>query len=63
VGDPRVFERLPLGRVKAAPALALHATRAALPDTLLPFARPTMARAITMIRTLRSRGVLATLRQ
>jgi 23S rRNA (adenine2503-C2)-methyltransferase len=131
VGDPRVFERLPLGPVKPALALSLHTTRAALRATLLPrapridpaelvargeayaratgypiqyqwtlidgvndgddeiegivrllaghyavmnlipyntveglpFARPSMERAITMVRTLRGRGVLATLRQ
>ena len=31
VGDPRAFERLPLGRVKPALALSLHTTRADLP--------------------------------
>ena len=36
VGDLRVFERLPAGRVKPALALSLHTTRAALRATLLP---------------------------
>ena len=36
VGDPRVFERLPLGRVKPALALSLHTTRADLRARLLP---------------------------
>ncbi len=36
VGDARVFERLPLGRVKPALALSLHTTRAALRAQLLP---------------------------
>ena len=36
VGDPRVFERLPLGRVKPALALSLHSTKAALRAELLP---------------------------
>ncbi|HSI60090.1 MAG TPA: RNA methyltransferase [Ideonella sp.] len=36
VGDPRVFERLPQGRVKPALALSLHSTRAALRAELLP---------------------------
>ena len=36
VGDPRVFERLPLGRVKPALALSLHTTKAALRAELLP---------------------------
>jgi 23S rRNA (adenine2503-C2)-methyltransferase len=36
VGDPRVFERLPLGVVKPALALSLHTTRAALRAQLLP---------------------------
>ena len=36
VGDPRVFERLPLGRVKPALALSLHTTKAALRAQLLP---------------------------
>jgi 23S rRNA (adenine2503-C2)-methyltransferase len=36
VGDPRVFERLPLGRVKPALALSLHTTNAELRRTLLP---------------------------
>jgi len=36
VGDARVFERLPLGRVKPALALSLHSTRAALRAELLP---------------------------
>jgi 23S rRNA (adenine2503-C2)-methyltransferase len=38
VGDRRVFERLPLGRVKPALALSLHTTRAALRAQLLPHA-------------------------
>jgi 23S rRNA (adenine2503-C2)-methyltransferase len=42
VGDPRVFERLPLGRVKPALALSLHTTKAALREQLLPRA-PRMA--------------------
>ncbi len=41
VGDPRVFERLPLGPVKPALALSLHTTDAALRARLLPRA-PTM---------------------
>ncbi|WP_036168457.1 RNA methyltransferase [Massilia sp. 9096] len=36
VGDPRVFERLPLGRVKPALALSLHTTRPDLRVQLLP---------------------------
>jgi len=36
VGDARVFERLPLGRVKPALALSLHSTDAALRARLLP---------------------------
>jgi 23S rRNA (adenine2503-C2)-methyltransferase len=36
VGDPRVFERLPAGRVKPALALSLHTTRADLRAKLLP---------------------------
>ncbi|KRH99510.1 RNA methyltransferase [Curvibacter sp. PAE-UM] len=36
VGDPRVFEALPLGRVKPALALSLHSTRADLRAELLP---------------------------
>ncbi|MDE2369655.1 MAG: RNA methyltransferase [Burkholderiales bacterium] len=36
VGDPRVFERLPLGRVKPALALSLHTTKADLRAELLP---------------------------
>jgi 23S rRNA (adenine2503-C2)-methyltransferase len=36
VGDPRVFERLPLARVKPALALSLHTTRADLRARLLP---------------------------
>lgn len=36
VGDPRVFEALPQGRVKPALALSLHTTRAALREQLLP---------------------------
>lgn len=36
VGDARVFERLPLGRVKPALALSLHTTRAELREQLLP---------------------------
>ena len=36
VGDRRVFERLPLGRVKPALALSLHTTRAELRAQLLP---------------------------
>lgn len=36
VGDPRVFERLPLQRVKPALALSLHTTRADLRLQLLP---------------------------
>lgn len=36
VGDPRVFERLPLGVVKPALALSLHTTKPALREKLLP---------------------------
>lgn len=36
VGDPRVFERLPQGRVKPALALSLHTTRPELRAQLLP---------------------------
>ena len=36
VGDRRVFERLPQGRVKPALALSLHSTDAALRERLLP---------------------------
>jgi len=36
VGDPRVFERLPQGRVKPALALSLHTTRPDLRAELLP---------------------------
>ncbi len=36
VGDPRVFERLPQGRVKPALALSLHTTKSALREELLP---------------------------
>lgn len=36
VGDPRVFERLPLGVVKPALALSLHSTRAELRAQLMP---------------------------
>lgn len=36
VGDPRVFERLPQGRVKPALALSLHTTRPELRTHLLP---------------------------
>jgi 23S rRNA (adenine2503-C2)-methyltransferase len=36
VGDRRVFEQLPLGRVKPALALSLHSTRAELRAELLP---------------------------
>ncbi len=36
VGDARVFERLPAGRVKPALALSLHTTKAALRAELLP---------------------------
>ena len=42
VGDPRVFERLPLGAVKPALALSLHTTKPALRALLLPRA-PRMA--------------------
>ncbi len=36
VGDRRVFERLPLGRVKPALAISLHSTRSELRERLLP---------------------------
>ena len=36
VGDPRVFERLPLGAVKPALAVSLHTANAALREQLLP---------------------------
>jgi len=36
VGDARVFERLPQGRVRPALALSLHTTRADLRERLLP---------------------------
>jgi 23S rRNA (adenine2503-C2)-methyltransferase len=36
VGDPRVFERLPQGRVKPALALSLHTTKPGLREQLLP---------------------------
>ena len=36
VGDPRVFERLPLGTVKPALALSLHTTKPELRQRLLP---------------------------
>lgn len=36
VGDPRVFERLPQGRVKPALALSLHTTKPELRQQLLP---------------------------
>ena len=36
VGDPRVFERLPLGLVKPALALSLHTSKPALREKLLP---------------------------
>jgi 23S rRNA (adenine2503-C2)-methyltransferase len=36
VGDPRVFERLPKGRVKPALALSLHTTKTELREKLLP---------------------------
>jgi 23S rRNA (adenine2503-C2)-methyltransferase len=36
VGDARVFERLPLGRVKPALALSLHSTQTARRESLLP---------------------------
>lgn len=38
VGDPRVFEALPQGRVKPALALSLHTSRADLREQLLPHA-------------------------
>ena len=40
VGDRRVFERLPQGRVKPALALSLHSTSASLRAQLLPRAQP-----------------------
>lgn len=40
VGDPRVFERLPQGRVKPALALSLHSTKPELRAQLLPRATP-----------------------
>jgi 23S rRNA (adenine2503-C2)-methyltransferase len=40
VGDARIFERLPQGRVKPALALSLHSTKAALREQLLPRAAP-----------------------
>jgi 23S rRNA (adenine2503-C2)-methyltransferase len=40
VGDPRVFERLPQGRVKPALALSLHSTKSDLRAQLLPRATP-----------------------
>lgn len=40
VGDRRVFDRLPLGRVKPALALSLHSSRADLRAKLLPKAPP-----------------------
>ena len=40
VGDPRVFERLPMERVKPALAISLHTTRADLRTQLLPKAPP-----------------------
>jgi 23S rRNA (adenine2503-C2)-methyltransferase len=36
VGDPRVFERLPMGPIKPALAVSLHTTRADLRAQLLP---------------------------
>jgi 23S rRNA (adenine2503-C2)-methyltransferase len=36
VGDARIFERLPQGRVKPALALSLHSTKVALREQLLP---------------------------
>ncbi|MEY4710601.1 MAG: hypothetical protein RIS88_51 [Pseudomonadota bacterium] len=36
IGDPRVFERLPQGRVKPALALSLHTTKPQLREQLLP---------------------------
>ena len=36
VGDPRVFEALPLARVKPALALSLHTTKAGLREQLMP---------------------------
>jgi 23S rRNA (adenine2503-C2)-methyltransferase len=38
VGDARIFERLPLGRVRPALALSLHSTKATLRAELLPHA-------------------------
>jgi 23S rRNA (adenine2503-C2)-methyltransferase len=40
VGDPRVFERLPLAAVKPALAVSLHSTKPALRRELLPRAAP-----------------------
>jgi len=40
VGDPRVFERLPLGTVKPALALSLHTSNTELRQRLLPKAPP-----------------------
>ncbi|WP_150430821.1 RNA methyltransferase [Dechloromonas sp. CZR5] len=40
VGDYRVFERLPAGRVRPALAISLHTTRPELRKTLLPKAAP-----------------------
>ena len=40
VGDRRLFERLPLGRVKPALAISLHSTKAGLRAQLLPRAPP-----------------------
>ena len=63
VGDRRVFEQLPLGKVKPALALSLHSTRAELraellprapritPDELVAWARPTHARPATRSST------------
>ncbi len=49
VGDARVFERLPLGRVKPALALSLHTTKPALREKLLPRApRLTPAQLVEM---------------
>jgi 23S rRNA (adenine2503-C2)-methyltransferase len=46
VGDPRVFERLPAGRVKPALALSLHTTKADLRARLLPRAPRFTAQAL-----------------
>jgi 23S rRNA (adenine2503-C2)-methyltransferase len=46
VGDARVFERLPQGRVKPALALSLHTTRDALREELLPRAPRMTAQAL-----------------